>query len=71
MKELARIALPTRIQGALDRMPDKSWRLWLHTPDFVHGTQLILYPDGKIERVTIRADEGDEIVLIKESDSEG
>lgn len=63
-----RVALPTRIQGALEydhAAPFGKWRLWLHTNDFVFGTFLELHPDGRVFRVTVRADEGDEVVLIK------
>lgn len=65
---LARTALPNRIQGALDRMSGGVWRLWLHTPDFIHGTYLKLYSNGMIERITTYEDEGEEIVLIKGAD---
>ena len=60
-----RIALPTRIQGALEHHGGGKWRLWLHTNDFVYGTFLELYPDGSCFRVTVRDEEGDEVVLIK------
>ena len=65
---IARIALPLRIQGAIDRLEGGVWRLWLHTPDFIHGTYLKLYSDGRVERITVREDEGDEEMLIKEAD---
>lgn len=65
---LARIAVPTRISGAIDFMPDYTWQLWLATPDFIHGTYLKMYLDGRIERVTVRQDEGDEIFTIRETD---
>lgn len=69
MTMLHRTAIPNRVtNGALDRMEGGVWRLWLHTPDFIHGTYLKLYSDGKIVRVTVRADEGDETVCIKEAD---
>lgn len=45
------------------------WLLPLHTnKDRTLGTFLYLYDDGKIERVTIREDEGDIIDLIKPAD---
>lgn len=69
IQQLYRIALPIRIQGAIDRLPDKSWRLWLHTPDFIHGTFLLMHTNGCVERVTVREDEGDEIVTIKDQDN--
>lgn len=45
-----------------------AWKLWIHTNDYVLGTYLLLHDSGKIERVTVRADEGDEVVLIKPED---
>lgn len=66
MQQVFRTALPPRIQGALDYMGAGKWRLWLHTPDFIHGTYLDLYSNGKITRTTVRQDEGDEVVVIKE-----
>jgi hypothetical protein len=61
-----RIALPPRIQGGLEYEPStKCYKLWLHTADFVLGTYLLLYPDGKIERVVLRADEPDQVDTIK------
>jgi hypothetical protein len=66
MQQEFRVALPLRIQGALDYMGGGTWRLWLHTPDYIHGTYLTLYSNGKVTRTTVRADEGDEIVNIKE-----
>lgn len=47
------------------------WRLPIHVghnPNL--GTFLYLYDDGKIERWTIREDEGDEVALIKPSDKD-
>lgn len=47
------------------------WILPVHTNiDRTLGTFLYLYDDGKIERITIREDEGDETVLIKPADKE-
>ena len=62
-----RIALPPRLQGgAIDRDNlNTCWILWLHTKDWVHGTYLALYDDGRCERITLRADEGPEIWEIK------
>ncbi len=60
-----RVALPTRIQGALDYKGSGVWHLWLHTADFVHGTFLRMYSDGRVDRVTVRFGEGDEEVNIK------
>lgn len=68
MKQQAfRVALAPRLQnGALDYMGGGTWRLWLHTPDFIHGTYLLFYSNGKVLRYTVREDEGDEVVIIKE-----
>lgn len=39
----------------------RSWVLWVrHDPTLQHGTQLILGPDGDIERVIIRPDGSEE-----------
>jgi hypothetical protein len=47
------------------------WSLPLHTnKDRTLGTFLYLYDDGKIERITIREDEGDTIDLIKPADKD-
>ena len=67
MQQVFRVALPHRIQGAIDYMGGGTWRLWLHTPDFVHGTFLTLQSNGKITRTTVREDEGDDVVVIKEA----
>jgi hypothetical protein len=69
VKEVFRMALPNRTQGAIDFMGAGRWRLWLHTPDYIHGTYLDMYSDGKIVRVTVREDEGDEVVTLKEAGS--
>ena len=47
---------------------DSHWRLWLSTNDYVHGTYLAMYDDGHCERITVRAGEGDDIMLVKPSD---
>ena len=53
------------INGAVDLMPNGSWRIWLHTVDWVHGTTLNLCPDGSIVRVTnYKGDTPDDIVEI-------
>ena len=44
------------------------YQVWIHTRDFVYGTYLRLWDCGKIERVTERADRGEEVILIKPSD---
>jgi hypothetical protein len=47
---------------------DGHYRLWLHTSDRLLGTYLALHDNGKIERVTVRATEGDQVDLIKPAD---
>lgn len=47
------------------------WLIPTHTnPDRTLGTFLRLYDDGKIERITVREDQGDEIVTIKPADKD-
>lgn len=46
------------------------WWLWLATKDYIYGTYLALYDDGRIERVTVRTDEGDDILNVRPSDEE-
>lgn len=68
MQQVSRTALPPRTtNSALDYLGGGVWRLWLHTPDFVHGTYLKLYSCGKIIRVVSREDEGDEEFVVKET----
>lgn len=48
---------------------DGFWIVWLHTKDYIHGTYLKMHDDGKIEQVTIRADEPcPDVALIKPRD---
>jgi hypothetical protein len=61
-----RVALPKRIQGALDWDSNtKCHILWLHTADYVYGTYLELHPNGKVVRVTVRDDEGDDVHTVR------
>lgn len=46
------------------------WWLWTATNDYVYGTLLILYENGRIDRITTRIDEGDELVAVRPSDEE-
>lgn len=75
---MSRTAIPNRLQGGaieeLEGIVDmdgygSTWRVWLHTNDWIHGTYLLLYKDGKIERVTVREDEGDDIIVVKPADT--
>ncbi len=46
------------------------WDIWLNTNDFIHGTFLRLYDNGKIERITIRVERpDDDVVLVKPEDA--
>ena len=58
--------LGTRLRRII-REPD-SWILWLDTKDFAHGTYLQMYDNGCVQRVTVREDEGDEIIVVRPSD---
>jgi hypothetical protein len=67
MQQVFRVALTPRLQnGAIDYLGSGKWRMWLHTPDFVHGTFLLLYSNGTVERVTSTRDEPDIVDVIKE-----
>lgn len=82
MKAPHRIGLPPQLRALyIERYPKPKeyyqgqgeargyWRLPIHTdPTNTYGTFLKLYDNGLIERVTVRADEGDEIVVIKPKD---
>lgn len=46
------------------------WIIWLATSDYIYGTFLRLYDDGRIERITVRNDEPDDVMLIKPRDGE-
>lgn len=61
----ARIAIPDSRARALDDLGGGGWRLWLSTTDFIHGTYLRLFSDGRVTRVTVRGDEGDEEFIVK------
>lgn len=68
-----RATIPVALQPGttvlrIERAPNHSWMLWLNTRDYIHGTFLQLYDDGMIERVTVRNDEGDSILLVKGPD---
>ena len=67
---LGRVGLPrlTGISNAVDYMGGGVWRLWLHTPDYVHGTYMLLYSDGMATRVTETKDEAPYELLVRPSD---
>ena len=73
MKKLRhRIELPPQRRTLyIDRYTEGHWVLPIHTNlDGTLGTFLYLYDDGKIERITLREDEGDEVVLVKPADKD-
>lgn len=59
-----RIALPPRLQGHCIERLNTSWRLWLHTNDQSLGTYLLLHDNGTATRVVVRAEDGDDEMLI-------
>ena len=59
---------PTRTRHYRAIVVEGHYRLWLHTNDRVLGTYLALWDNGKIERITVRDNEGDQIDLIKPAD---
>jgi hypothetical protein len=60
------VPLGTRLLRMI-RLPH-GWRLWLSTNDFIYGTYLELFDDGRILRVTARQDEGDEMFWVRMED---
>lgn len=62
-------AIPQRLYR-IERDIRGGWILWIATRDYIHGTFIMLWDDGKAERVTIREDEGDEILMIRPCDME-
>jgi hypothetical protein len=48
MQQAFRVALTLQRRSALDYLGGGTWRLWLQTPDYVHGTFLTLYSDGRV-----------------------
>ena len=66
-QHLARVGIPRRtgVAEAIDYLGGGVWRLWLHTPNYVHGTYLLLYSDGKVTRVTEFADGSPETLVVR------
>lgn len=58
----------TRLHRLL-RLPH-GWRLWIATRDFIYGTYIELFDDGRGITLTSRADEGDEFYCWRPSDEE-
>ena len=50
------------------RVDPETWLLWIATNDFILGTYLLLHSSGLVERITARADEGDETYVIRPND---
>lgn len=69
-QHLARVGIPRRtgVAEAVDYLGGGVWRLWLHTPNYVHGTYLLLYSDGKVTRVTEFADASPETLVVRYAD---
>ena len=42
-----------------------TWLVWIATEDYKVGTYHVLHSDGMVERITARADEGDEIQVTR------
>ena len=49
------------------RLP-RGWRLWIATKDFINGTYLELFEDGRVLNCTARADEGEDVFFVRPSD---
>lgn len=69
MKATIPIAIPPGTKMLrIERVPDGYWKLWLNTNNFKHGTFLELHDDGSILRTTIRTDDVEETITVKEAD---
>ena len=73
---MKRVAIPNRLQGAAidelivkpyfyNELTKRTWRIWLHTADWKHGTYLLLHSDGMVERVTETEDDGVQTIVVK------
>lgn len=58
-----RISTPsTRIERHADH-----WCVWTaHNPDYTLGTMMLLYDNGRCERVTLREGEADDVFVVYE-----
>lgn len=61
-------ALVQRLRRII-RKPD-CWLLWTDTADFIHGTYFQLNDNGRILRVVVREDQGDEVMEVRPSTAE-
>jgi hypothetical protein len=63
------IHIPRNLQVLrIERIVEGYWRMWIHTRDFKHGTCVLMHDNGKMEQVTIREDQGDDVRIIKPED---
>lgn len=60
------VPVGTRLQRII-RLSN-GWLLWVATRDYMHGTYYMLYDNGRMDNITSRADEGDEITYVRPSD---
>lgn len=60
------VPVGTRLQRVIRH--ENGWQLWVATRDFVHGTYYLLGNDGSMVSITVREDEGDEIITVRPSD---
>jgi hypothetical protein len=51
----------------IERITD-GWKVWIATNDYIYGTALFLFNDGKIVHATTRQDEGDDVFVVRPSD---
>lgn len=65
MSEFFRVAIPPKKQLRLIEWHKGAWRIWTDTIDFKYGTFIKLYADGRVERVTIRVGQADDILIIR------
>lgn len=49
------------------RLP-RGWRLWIATRDYISGTYLELFEDGRVLNCTARVDEGEDVFWVRPSD---
>lgn len=59
------IGVPFRTRLLRIERGNGCWRLWTETRDFVLGTYILLWDDGRVQTVTERAGEGPEIINAK------
>ena len=65
MSEFFRVAIPPKKKLRLIEWHESAWRIWTDTNDFKYGTFIKLYTDGRVERVTIRVGQADDILIIR------